>query len=85
MKKKVQKLERFVGFYTEMFSTMSMLISTVNNARDKHADGLRSFKVAKYEPNPQRGVIIAFQMSLVNDTLVWIVFQAARAKQDVLK
>ena len=40
---------------------MSVLISIVNNAKDKHADGLQSFKVAKYEPTPQRGRRLPFK------------------------
>jgi hypothetical protein len=37
---KCKNLERTLGFYIKIFYTMSMLISIVNNARDKHADGL---------------------------------------------
>lgn len=65
-----QKLERTLDFYIKVFHTMSVLISIVNNAKDKHADGLQSFKVAKYEPTPQRGPKTAFQMRLASDTLV---------------
>ena len=55
---KLKKLERTLNFYISIFYTMSLLISIVNNAKDKHADGLQGFKVAKYEPNPQRGMNI---------------------------
>ena len=58
---KPKKLERTLDFYIKIFHTMSVLISIVNNAKDKHADGLQSFKVAKYEPTPQRGRRLPFK------------------------